>query len=461
VDPSIFPWHNDPRLKEADRLLASGFYAEADKTLQEIITNETPGSLVGGAARMARAKVEYEQGHLASATQIVQEVVDRYPETALGLLAKASLNSLKYADDSDEVRLQHDDALILEAGGIPIGEALRQMNSRYKARYDGGDDARMPSRQLFTRVPYLNEEVQSYLLSDFYYEVAAMWLGLASPTVPTDKVAAAEYDPMKVVNPFRLFHFVRETFPQTSETIDQDVIFNIQDVILTAHHILDRSAFPEDVVAPQVRQTAPSNGAFVWDSHPEIQGFLDDGDIRSSQIDIPAIEFTLDGVDLTERMAIRTTYDTSARFDVVFERMRLGYRPATALKPGAHAVSLKVPDHDGNVSEKTWTFIVCARGGRSDDHGSEGRDRDESPRPSDGHEHPGEGSHSASDWTGWLRTSLTVTLKEQVDRSLEAFLYAFHLCLHRYSGQTSNGGAGVSLIKRDGAVAARVHPRIE
>jgi hypothetical protein len=364
----MFPWNSDPQLKEARMLRGNGYFDEAENLLKEIVHKHS-GSPLAAAAQLELADLELEMNHEQEATRLTEEVVEQYADTPVGIQAANYLVGLTCYHATPEVRLEHDNRIIVHIGGPPVQTILTEMARRDNA-HDNDHDSFAINRNHFRSVHFLEPQMQQYLLSDFYYGIAAEWLSLANDPGRDPEVPAPGYYEPKTVAPFRLCHFVRENFPQASELLDLDLIGLLTDIVLSNNKVFDHTDFPKDKNPPEIQALSPAPGESIQDERPQITVSLDDGDIRASQIDIPAIEFTLDGVDLTERMAIRTSYDTSARFDVVFERMRLGCRPATALKPGVHTVSLKVPDHDGNVSEKTWTFIVCARGSRSDDHGA-------------------------------------------------------------------------------------------
>jgi hypothetical protein len=69
---------------------------------------------------------------------------------------------------------------------------------------------------------------------------------------------------------------------------------------------------------------------------------------------------TVDGQDLTKNMIIRTSYDTSATFGVTFENINLAYQPVTPLSGGTHTVFISARDHNKNISQAAWSFIVAS-----------------------------------------------------------------------------------------------------
>ncbi len=89
-----------------------------------------------------------------------------------------------------------------------------------------------------------------------------------------------------------------------------------------------------------------------------------DGDISQSQVDLSRLVFTVNGMDVTQGITVRSEIDRSARFDlndpcrIPFEILRITLQPSWELEPGVHAVYVRVQDGTGNRAEKSWAVNV-------------------------------------------------------------------------------------------------------
>lgn len=101
----------------------------------------------------------------------------------------------------------------------------------------------------------------------------------------------------------------------------------------------------KEKVAPVIDITAPSEGAYITNATPTIEFTVTDAD---SGVDAKTIAAAIDGTVITNitKTAIKGGYKCT-------------YTTASALKDGAHTISVTASDNDGNAaSAKTSSFTV-------------------------------------------------------------------------------------------------------
>jgi len=135
-------------------------------------------------------------------------------------------------------------------------------------------------------------------------------------------------------------------------------IGDLRNYVIFKENITNYSIYPKDTPPPKTRIITPPEGSSLKEKQPKIEFELKSGDICGPQVDLPLLQFTLDGQDLTEKMKIKSTLDTSAKPGVPFETLNIHYTPTQLLAPGAHTVYVKAVDTDGKVCRRTWTFQV-------------------------------------------------------------------------------------------------------
>ncbi len=97
-----------------------------------------------------------------------------------------------------------------------------------------------------------------------------------------------------------------------------------------------------DSLAPKIKDILPAAGARIAAASPGVSAVFDDE--SGSGIDTSAVKFVLDGVDRSQEAVVTPNF--------------ISYRPAAALKAGAHKVELTVADTAGNTASQTWSFNV-------------------------------------------------------------------------------------------------------
>ncbi len=103
-------------------------------------------------------------------------------------------------------------------------------------------------------------------------------------------------------------------------------------------------SFSIDITPPSMKSVhlkPPDQSTINYNKPTIIAGYGD-----KYGIDINSVSLTLDGVDITS-LALVATYFVS-------------FKPISELSEGIHTVHIKVSDTNGNVAEKSWTFIIDA-----------------------------------------------------------------------------------------------------
>ena len=288
-----------------------------DKALDELqnIVNQYPGTPYAANALLFRGNL-YFLMDLNKARKEYQIVIADYPNTKYWLIGRYMLIFL--SGPTDESWLAETNNLIIEMGGKSIYEILSENKK----------ESSFTRQQIAPQYQNIMAEIYYYLASYFTHNNSS--------------------------GDLKTLIFLRENFPQfTRVNLSEEISYSI----LKNKNIANYSIYQSDP-PPIFRIITPMEGASVREEQPRIEFELKSGDIRGSQVDLSKLQFTLDGQDLTEKMKIKSTIDTSAKPGVPFETLNIYYIPTQPLTPGTHTVYVKAVDTAGKVRQRTWTFQV-------------------------------------------------------------------------------------------------------
>jgi len=334
---------SDPRLERARHI--AGEDDEGAVKLLEAVIRENPHTQLAGAAKLEIAHMMADAQDKPGALRIIEEIIAEMPDTPIAFLSEDLAIDLRRFPLYDPSAWVHEtDLLIRKIGGKPYRYILNRVPGLETLLSERDGQERVQFR---APVPFLSDEDQRSLLEYFYLAIAC---DLFSQSQAGHHFG---FDRVKVRAALKMLHFMRENFSGAG-------LYDITNYALWTHGFNGKSEFPPDKTPPRIRKFWPDSRHTVGD-RSVITILTDDGDIREDQINVAGIQLEVDGNDVTRHMGIQTSYDLSARFDVVFEKMRLTYQPPLPLSPGPHSVHVRIPDYAKNVIDSTWTFTVRTR----------------------------------------------------------------------------------------------------
>lgn len=331
--------------REASRLFEMGSF-EKSRALFTRVADENPGTTLAAESLFQVAKINawaYRSRPDAMATY--QLVIQQFPQSRFEIRARrylvdASVNYLKEPD----LWLTRLDEIVALYGAPKIREITA---ARSFENY--------PER--IARLPY---EIQLGLLS--VYTVAEVACGNS----------LARYD-----DAIALGTFIRQSF-----AVDDD-----NDYRATAHRHLRLAmimkSFGSDarvtvpIINPTIARRRPKQGQRIHNRRPTLRIVITDGDYLQPQVDLSALQFTLNGQDLKPHMKVESWIDRKLKRGRVFERLTLTARPPAPLSPGQYTLKVIAPvnSYKGTgpgVATMTWTFfIVGDPSGHDEDDGEE------------------------------------------------------------------------------------------
>lgn len=312
-----------PEYQYAYDLFMMGYYGKAIEEFRKVV-NMYPGTPLAAESQYIIALLYCKLGKRQEDIQELQSIIQRYPGTKYWLRARGALIDLTYLKDSPTIWVEETNKLILEIGGKSVFQILnlKEDDETEKAKID-----------------------LSKVKPQFRLILAHMYSDIASTFEEQNKRDEA----------IKLYIFVRENFPKFTVI---NIVDQIARIILESKGILDPSYFPSDFTPPVIEPIAPRENLSIGDKRPKIEFLTYDGDISQFQVNLSQIEFTLDGIDLTEKIKVKTSINRSAQIGPVFEKIRITHKPEKNLSSGAHTVFVKVPDWSGKTSAKTWSFTI-------------------------------------------------------------------------------------------------------
>jgi len=293
-------------------------YPQALEELQKI-AEKYPNTEYEANARLLLAGLYVENfSDPQKALPEYQKLRERFPNTRYDLIARASSLQLRTPHPRDF--LAKLDRMILESGGKSC-----------RAIIAAGTKDESFDRQAVPK-PYRGA------LTRFY-----SW-------------AAQDYrENRQLMAAWKILLFVRENFPQEG---GPDVLEPIAEDLLEARNITDFTPYQTLPPAPRCGIVYPPDGYWLSNDGPRIEFELKAGDIQGPRIDLARVVFTLDGLDLTPKMKIKSQLNTSARPGVPFEILRIYYLPASPLAPGKHEIKVKAYDSQDGECALNWNFFV-------------------------------------------------------------------------------------------------------
>ena len=291
-------------------------------TLEELqnIIEQYPGTDYAANAQLLKIEL-YEncpslRGEQQKALLEYQSMLQNYPNTKYWLIAKEEI--LFSQSSTFETWLPAENKLITDCGG----ESVYNIILGESTDFDVSQIA--PQFRL--------------VLAEFYTEIATSYEHRNN-----------------LWEAIRLYSFVETNFPKYTRI---DVKESITDNVLKIRNINDYSVYSQDTPMPKMRIITPSEGSSIREDQSRIEFELKSGDIRGPRVELSELQFTLDGQDLTEKMKIKSTLDTSAKPGAPFETLNISYTPEQPLAPVTHTVYVKAVDNWGKVRQRTWTFII-------------------------------------------------------------------------------------------------------
>jgi len=305
----------NPIFKEAFEHRSLLDYSRALEDFQRIV-DQYPGTEYAANAQLCKIEIyDFYLPNCQKAIQEYQRMLINYPNTKYWLIAKEAL--LDQTTDF-QAYLSNVNNLIMEVGGESVFNIIQGNSKNYNV---------------------------SRIAPQFQLVIAEFYTGIAA-TFEMEK---------KTQETMRFWSFIRENFPNFQR---YSVIESMSDYVLESKGITDKSAYQKDTPPPKMRIITPLEGTFLKEDQPRVEFELKSGDICGSQVDLSKLQFTIDGQDLTEKMKIKSTLDTSAKPGVPFETLNIYYTPEQPLASGTHTVYVKAVDTGGKVRQRTWTFKV-------------------------------------------------------------------------------------------------------
>jgi len=316
-----------PEYKEACRFRDAGYYEEAVVKFREI-ANNNPGTPLAAECQANIALLSDND----KAIQEYEDMVVKYPGTGYELGARGYIIDSKYLRNFD-TWLAKKDELITSVGGKSIYEIIGLRSSSNR-----GSAQEIPAE-------YKNS------VAAMYGDIGASLMGY--------NVTYGKNDSKKLDQAFKMLTYVRENFPTApcSATVKGE--------ISGPNGIFERWGFKSTEVdrkPPTIKMATPeyNNVYLIW-RRPIIRVFMYDGDINQSQIDLAALEFKLDGVDLKDKMKTkivtlrpRNPHDAKK----IVEKIFIWYRPEKPLSRGLHTILVNAKDYAGNSVSAKNTFVI-------------------------------------------------------------------------------------------------------
>ncbi|MEW6282063.1 MAG: hypothetical protein AB1758_25890 [Candidatus Eremiobacterota bacterium] len=342
------PFVPTQEFREAFRLVDGLQFAEAVRRFRKIAA-ENPGTTLGAECLFYAAGCNESE---ADRRAIYHEIIAGYPGSKFEVQARVCLIEMDIPGGG-EPRLLAYDQLARSYGAPPLDGILRW-----------GDRTRLV-RQFRT----LHTEFQSGLIP--------VYRGMLN---------MLELDLRRLEDALRVALFNREAFAFDSIEGSKAVgrVESLVSEIAQGGHVMYQAAPRVD---PQVTIRAPRPGHRTG-PRPKIRVEIAVGDYRVPQVNLGALEWTLDGQDLKPVMEVRSKIDRSLRLDRPFEQLRLTARPAQRLSGGTHTVSLVVPTagYQGEgpgIARLNWTFVVARDCDDADDERDDHEDDDRWERDDD------------------------------------------------------------------------------
>lgn len=315
--------YNNPIFARAYFYECVGDYNNALEEYQHI-TEQYPGTEYDDAARLAKIDIygynpnfqdiERYKGELRS-------LRDNFLYTRYWLIARYSLLNLEHNYPTYDEHLSAINDLIVEMGGKSVYAIFAKKSK---------DDSFDPS---LIAPQYRNVLAELYTIIGGGYE-------------------EIKKEPEKEL---KLEFFVRENFPQYTRI---DFVYNQSWKTINNHNITNFSAYQSDPPPPLLRIVTPAQGAKVRDEQPRIEFELKSGDVVGPRIDLTTLQFSLNGVDLTEKLKIKSTLDTSGKPMAPFETLNIYYLPPQPLEPGTYQVKVRVMDYEKKLRQRSWSFQI-------------------------------------------------------------------------------------------------------
>jgi len=307
---------NSPVFEGAQCYYLQGFYKSTHDELQKIV-EQYPNTIYEANAHIFLGDIYSQLSKNEQSRQEYQTLVDKFPNTRYWLIGRFMI--IFSSRPTDKKWIDNINELIMSVGG--------------KNTYDilNGDTGNIST---------ISSEYR-YTLAGIYY-----WIATDLHIIYPNNYLVGEH---------RLLTFIRENFPKYN---DYDILGMIRDDIIDSNDSINFSNFQKDTSPPQITIDSPHHGNRVHGLKPRIQVALQDGDIMAAQVNLSKLIFTLDGEDVTDKMKVHNAINTSAQPGVIFEKIKIVYKPESPLAVGSHTVYVKAEDCGGRSSEKTWTFTI-------------------------------------------------------------------------------------------------------
>lgn len=343
---------SDPEtdFNKAKVLLGDG-RIDASISLLEKIIQENPGTDIAAECHFELAGIYgFMKRDSAKMLQEYQIVTDEKKGTPYSFEAEAYLVNCRYLNkDTFDEWLKEMNALLIKSGGVSIYDIFKSHNTKSNDYQNECDDDRdkcdnisnTQQEKWWETISSLSPEYRDSVIPAQYARVAGMLNGK---------------DSCGYSNALKLHIFVRTFFPRYKGSGEE--IESIKEMIYMEKKLVNRSHFQPDTKPPVINEITPHENHTIFNKKPKIEVELYDGDISQRQIDLSKVVFTLDGLDITDKMKVESHINTSGKLGIIFEKIRLKYYPPSPLFPGKHTVYIKSSDLKDQATEKDWNFIT-------------------------------------------------------------------------------------------------------